>query len=515
MTGRSRFRFATAAVIGFGIGIFFASSLDLTRWSWAQSGTRGSVQLHGPNTLPEGASTFADIAETVTPAVVSVRTTRTARGRPQVRGRVPQGMEDLFEQFTPPQQQRRQEGEGSGFIARSDGYIVTNNHVVAGADQVTVVLSDRRTMRARIIGTDSTTDVAVLKVDATNLPTIALGDDEATRIGDWVLAVGNPLGLDFTVTAGIVSAKGRGDEIRLPNSGGLTVSDFIQTDAAINPGNSGGPLINTRGEVIGLNSAIASNTGFYSGYGFAIPITLVREVMDDLIKNGRVRLPVMGVQVAPVTPEDAGVNGMESITGVKVAGFNPSGNAPARSAGIEVGDIIVAINSKKVDRVSSLQRIVRTHDVGETVTVDVMRFGARKSFKVKLEEAEQVAELAQNVAPGTGNSGSSAAPTVVPTRASKLGVTVAPMTATVARELELDGTRGVRVVDVADTGPAYGKLTANDVIVEVLFPSPRRSVTGTDELQRVLAGLKDGDYVSFMVKNPSLEDRVVNLRVGE
>ena len=237
MSGFSRFRFATAATVGFGVGVFFASSLDLTKLSWAQSGSPGAnVQMRGPSVTPEGTASFADIAQRVTPAVVSVRTTRAARqgARPQIRGRVPEGMEEFLEQFGAPQQ-RRQEGEGSGFIVRPDGYIVTNNHVVSGADQVTVVLSDRRTLRAKVVGTDSTTDVAVLKIDGSNFPTIALGNDESTRIGDWVLAVGNPLGLDFTVTAGIVSAKGRGDEIRLPNAGGLTVSDFIQTDAAINP----------------------------------------------------------------------------------------------------------------------------------------------------------------------------------------------------------------------------------------------------------------------------------------
>ena len=214
---------------------------------------------------------FADIAERVTPAVVAVNTTRNAAPAARMRGRAPQGMEDFLNQFGGEPQPRQQRGEGSGFIITADGYIVTNNHVVADADQVQIVLSDGRTFKAKVVGTDSTTDVAVVKIDAKGLPTLPVGNDESTRIGDWVLAIGNPLGLDFTVTAGIISAKGRGSEIDLPNAGGFTISDFIQTDAAINPGNSGGPLVNLRGEVIGINSAIASQTGFYSGYGFAIP----------------------------------------------------------------------------------------------------------------------------------------------------------------------------------------------------------------------------------------------------
>jgi serine protease Do len=513
MSGISRFRFATAATVGFGVGVFFASSLDLTKLSWAQSGSPGAnIQMRGPSTATDGTSSFADIAERVTPAVVSVRTTRAARqgARPQIRGRVPEGMEDFLEQFGAPQQ-RRQEGEGSGFIVRPDGYIVTNNHVVAGADQVTVVLSDRRTLRAKVVGTDSTTDVAVLKVEGSNFPTIGLGNDENTRIGDWVLAVGNPLGFDFTVTAGIVSAKGRGDEIQLPRAGGFAVSDFIQTDAAINPGNSGGPLINTRGEVIGMNSAIASNTGFYSGYGFAIPITLVRQVMEDLIKDGRVRLPVMGVLVQSVTADDAGVNKMTHIGGVKIGGFSPANAGPAKNAGMEIGDIIIAIDGKPIDRVGELQRIVRGYDIGDQVSVDVIRFGAKKVFKVKLVEAAPAEVASVGVDPR------GPAPTLPAnvTESSKLGVSVAPLTEEVARQFSMPTVRGVRVVTVSDIGPSYGKLTSNDVIVEVLHPTPRK-ISGTDDLQKALAGLKDGDYVSFLVQNPALDgQRVVNLRLGQ
>ncbi len=504
----SRFRFATTAALGFVVGVYFASGMDWTRWSWAQASASSTpTAMRGPGVTDGGS--FADIAERVTPTVVAVNTTRNARpqaSRP--RGRVPQGMEDFLEQFgNGNQAPRQQRGEGSGFILSSDGYIITNNHVVADADQVQILLSDGRSFRARVIGTDSTTDVAVVKIDAKGLTALPIGNDEATRIGDWVLAIGNPLGLDFTVTAGIISAKGRGSEIDL-RAGGFTISDFIQTDAAINPGNSGGPLVNLRGEVIGLNSAIASQTGFYSGYGFAIPITLVKAVADALIKDGRVRLPVMGVSVQPLQPEDAGINGLTRVAGVKVGAFNPADGGPAKSAGLEVGDVIVSIDGKAVDRVSSLQRIVRSRQVGETVNVDVLRYGSKKSFKVKLVEGVAITRVSAAPVPS-----STANPT-----AGKLGFVVEAIAPDIARQFGISVDKGVRVGEVSPDGPARDKLSAgSDIIVEVLYPTPRRAIKSVTDLQAVVSGLKTGDYVSLLVFaiGPNGGNRVVNLRVGE
>jgi len=504
----SRYRFATVAIGCFAGGVFFASGMDWTKISWAQSTTGNrpaAVMGRGPMGS-EGLNTFADIAERVTPGVVAVNTTRSVRPRANPRGRVPQGMEDFLEQFGGPQP-RQQRGEGSGFIMSADGYIVTNNHVVADADQVSITLSDGRVFKAKVVGTDSTTDVAVVKIDARGLPTLTTGDDEKTRIGEWVLAVGNPLGLDFTVTAGIISAKGRGQEINLPNAGNFTISDFIQTDAVINPGNSGGPLINLRGEVIGLNSAIMSQTGFYSGYGFAIPITLVKNVSDALIKEGRVRLPVMGVSVTRVEPEDAGINGLARVAGVKVMGFNPPDGGPAKAAGIEVGDLIITVDGKPVDRVSSLQRIVRQRRVGDRIPVEVMRFGTKKRVEVRLVEAENTAQLAVNTdAPDAASNPS----------AGKLGITVEAVPTDVAARLKTNG-RGVRVTDVSQDGPARDKIAAgSDIVLAVLYPTPRRDVRSVADLQSAIAMLKDGDYVSLLVQSmdPRLGQRVVNLRIG-
>ena len=510
----SRFRFAATATMSFIVGVYFASAMDWTRWSWAQKAPGGSqIAVRGP--MADGAS-FADIAERVTPAVVAVNTTRLARpmlNRRRGQGQVPPGMEEFLQQFG-GQQPRTERGEGSGFILTPDGYIVTNNHVVADADQVQIVMSDGRSFKAKVVGMDSTTVVAVVKIDAKGLPTLPVGNDETTRIGDWVLAVGNPLGLDFTVTAGIISAKGRGRELQQQQQqqpgGSFSISDFIQTDAAINPGNSGGPLVNLRGEVIGLNSAIISQTGTYSGYGFAIPVSLVKSVADALIKDGRIRLAVMGVQVTAIDPEDAGINGLSKVAGVKVGGFNPPDGGPAKAAGIEVGDVIVAIDGRAVDRVSALQRIVRTHRVGDQVKVDLVRFGTKKSVTVKLVEAEALAKVADASSPSPVNGAKPVS--------GKLGVTLEPITPEIAKQLGLKSESGVRVGEVSETGPAKDKLVpGQDVILEVLYPTPKKTIKSVSDLQAVLSGLKAGDYVSLLVYlgGPNGGNRVVNLRLGE
>ncbi len=492
-----RVRLSVAVTAAFVGGVVFASGMDLTRFGWAQTGTSANAVALTPvnGVVPEGTGSIADVAERVTPAVVSIRATRAARPRTSNRN-VPPGMEEFLEQFE-RQQPREQTGDGSGFIVNPDGYIITNNHVVAGATVLDVTLSDRRRFRARIIGTDSTTDIAVIKIDGARFPSIPLGDDEKLRIGDWVVAVGNPLGLDFTVTAGIVSSKNRGSEVSLPNSGGLAINDFIQTDAAINPGNSGGPLINLRGEVIGVNSAIASQTGFYSGYGFAIPITLAKAVMEDLIRDGKVRLPVIGITVTEVDPEDAGLAGLSRIAGVKVQ--TVTDNGPAMKAGIESGDVIVSVAGKDVDRVSALQRTVRSNDVGQTIEVVGYRFGKKRTFKVTLQGAESVPSLIANrgVTPTTPNA-EPPSPTRLP--ASKLGITVESLTPEASATMNLPEKGGLRVTDVASDGAAYGKLVAGrDIILEVTYPGERRPVKSVADLRAVVDGLQPGDYVGLRV----------------
>jgi serine protease Do len=507
----ARARFGAAVAIAFACGIVFASGFDLTRFGYAQSRSvataKPTVQEVKP--ISDASNAFVSIAEHVTPAVVSIQAERDARSRAQraPRRNAPPGLEDFFQQFDPRQQP--QEASGSGFIVSKDGYILTNNHVVENFDRVSVTLTDHRTFKAKVVGRDPTTDVAVIKIEGKDLPTATLGNDESARVGEWVLAIGNPLGLDFTVTAGIVSAKGRGGT-DLPGlgRGDYSITDFIQTDAAINPGNSGGPLVNSRGEVIGINSAIASQSGYYQGYGFAIQVTLAKQVMDDIIEHGRVRRAVIGVAIAPVDAEDAAVAGLKEITGVKVGGYSGD-NSPARAAGLEAGDIIISADGKPTDRVSTLQRIIRGHEPGETVTVEVMRYGTKKTFRVKLAEAPSETSVAAR------ESDDSVAP-VSGITYDKIGVRLEAISADFARANKIpEANRGVRVVDVNTNGPARNRLFQNDIITAVLFPAPRKEVRSVDDLQAVLSRVKDGDYISLLIFDAQRNTtRVANIRVG-
>lgn len=508
----ARMTFGGAVVAAFLSGLVFASGLDLTRFGYAQSTPSRTAASTVAPIVPPAVSdlniAFASIAEHVTPAVVSIRSERTQRqtNRPQQRQR-PRTFEDFFGM---PDQQPQQ-ASGSGFIVSQDGYILTNNHVVQGFDRVEVTLTDRRTFPARVIGRDATTDVAVLKIDQRNLPFTTLADDAATRIGEWVVAIGNPLGLDFTVTAGIVSAKGRSNNDVRVNGSNWAITDFIQTDAAINPGNSGGPLVNIRGEVIGINTAIASQTGFYSGYGFAIPITLAKEVLDDFIEHGRVRRAVLGVSIRDAVAEDAAVAGLKDVTGVLVQPFTEdNANSPAKRAGIEPGDVIVKAGGKVADRVSTLQRIIRSREPGETIEVEAWRYGTRKTFNVRLGEAT---DSATRVASNTRERNED--PTGG-TSTEKLGITIEPITEAQARQNNISNEhRGLRVVDVDQNGPARRGLGRNDILLAVINPQPRRELRTAEDLQKALANVREGSYVSFMVYNLDLDQsRIVNLRVG-
>src|SRR5512146_292049 len=327
-------KFGGLVALAFALGLLFAGLLDLPSRSSAQESHLAvaippvqAPSIPAAKPLVELSDAFSAVADHVRPSVVYIRSQRTER--PSQR-RLPPGMERFFPRFGPNRPELEQ-GSGSGFIVSADGYILTNNHVVEGAETVIVRLLDRREFKAKIVGTDPNTDVAVLKVDARGLPPVALGNSDDAHVGSWVLAIGNPLGegLTFTVTSGIVSAKGRALN-GLPGRGAGSIQDFIQTDAAINPGNSGGPLVNIRGEVIGINSAIASSTGFYAGYGFAIPVTLAKQVMDDLIRYGKVRRAVMGVAIANATAVDAKAAGMKEVTGVYVRSFSTDTDSPAK-----------------------------------------------------------------------------------------------------------------------------------------------------------------------------------------
>ncbi|MDB4883233.1 MAG: hypothetical protein JWL95_1999 [Gemmatimonadetes bacterium] len=517
-TNFSRVRLGAAVVTAFVCGLLFASGFDLTRFGFAQDGSKGAkVASSQVQSLAETGSAFEAIADHVTPSVVSIQTTRVQSARP--RGGQP-GIEDFFRNFEPQRQPNvPQEASGTGFIVSKDGFILTNNHVVADADKVTVTLLDKRIFEAKVIGRDPNTDVAVIKIDGSDLPPVALGDDNNSRVGQWVVAIGNPLGLDFTVTAGIISAKGR----PLPGllGGKYEITDYIQTDAAINPGNSGGPLVNIRGEVIGINSAIASSTGFYAGYGFAIPVTLAKQVMDDLIKYGKVKRAVIGVQINNASAVDAKAAGMKEVTGVVVSAYSldAAGDSPAKAAGIQPGDVIVAADGKPTDRVSTLQRVIRAHKPGETVSLDVMHFGEKKTFKVKLIEAPDAQQIASTDAPVPGI----IEPASQGRRFDKVGITAEPVSsALVARaKIEEPYRRGLMVSEVSVTGPAYHKLDAdNTILLQVLNPGPKRDLHTVADLDAVLSRLRTGDVVTFLVydvrQNPTTpgSTRAISLEVG-
>ena len=501
-TGYSRARLGAAVVTAFICGLLFASGFDLTRFGFAQDGKGAKVASSQVQSLAETGSAFEAIADHVTPAVVSIQTQRVRVARSRT-PRAPQGgIEDFFRNFEQQQGQQpreqAQEASGTGFIVSKDGYILTNNHVVADADKVTVTLLDKRTFTAKVIGRDPSTDVAVIKVDGSDLPVANLGDDNVARVGQWVIAIGNPLGLDFTVTAGIISAKGRPLPGLLQSK--YSITDYIQTDAAINPGNSGGPLVNIRGEVIGINSAIASSTGFYAGYGFAIPVSLAKQVMNDLIAYGKVRRAVIGVQIGDASADDAKAAGLDRVTGVLVGGYAP-GPSPARDAGIEAGDVIIAADGKSTERVSTLQRIVRSHKPGETVTFDVMRFGTKKSFRVKLTEAPDDPETL--AAAGTGEVTPAQVSPAQSRKLDKLGITVEAMSADMRAQVPEQYKRGIIVSDVAVTGPSFHKLSSDgSILVEVLNPGPRRALRSPADLDAVLSSVKSGDLVSILVFNP-------------
>ncbi len=526
----SRAKVGGAVAIAFASGLVFASGFDLTPFSWAQQKTPARPASLAPAAAPASVvelnTSFVGIADRVSPAVVSVSAERTEQPaqrqqqRPNIQRRnVPPGIEDFFQQFGPQEQQRPQFSSGTGFIVSKDGYVLTNNHVIENMDKIRVSLSDRREFPARVVGRDPQTDVAVLKINAPDLPVAAFGDDEAVKVGEWVLAIGNPLGLEHTVTAGIVSAKKRGStELQGLNQDRYAIQDFIQTDAAINPGNSGGPLVNIRGEVIGINSAIATRTGYYQGYGFAIPINLARDVMDDLIKNGRVRRAVVGVSIRDVNPAEARAAGLNTITGALVADY--SGDpSPARAAGIEVGDVIVKADGRAVDRTATLQRIIRSHEPGETVELEVMRYGDRKTFRVKLTEAPSEAEAVaannrterepENEREPSGGGNYEARP---------LGVTVENISDEFAREARLTADRrGARIVGTEQWAQRqYFSADGSDIITAVLFPRPRKDIRSTGDLREVLGRVKNGETISLQVYNVRIgSSRVVSLTIGD
>ena len=511
--GRDVLKLGGIVAIAFAAGLVFASALNLPKPGQAEAAHAVNIVTGtaAPLKTVDGVlPSFADIADRVRPSVVYVQTQRTET---QQQLQVPPGFQDLFPhfQFQGPRRPHIATGSGSGFVVSADGYILTNNHVVADADKVKVTLLDNRQFDARVVGRDPATDVAVIKIPADHLTPLAFGNSDQARIGDWVLAIGNPLNFTFTVTAGIVSAKGRGLAGLQDPEDRYQIQDFIQTDAAINPGNSGGPLVNLQGEVIGINSAIASQTGFYSGYGFAIPINLARRVMDDLIATGKVQRAVLGIAIKAITPEDAEAVGLTQIHGVVVDNFSGQ-DSPAKAAGLQAGDVIIALNDTAIDHVAQLQTMVGFKRPGEVVRVTVVRSGGQRlNYNVRLAPASE-ADSTQ-LASATGRRGAAGAASEA---ASKLGFDIEGMSPDLVRAAGVsEDRRGPVVSDVEEGGPAWGRLATPDEGPDVVLNVNQTRVRTRDEFLRAIHGLKTGEVVTLRVMNlgdRSNPTRVVRLR---
>jgi serine protease Do len=334
---------------------------------------------------------FVSVADISTPAVVHIKTTINASTRSQ--GNNP------FEEFFGPNFQSPQRGPqqatGSGVIITKDGYIVTNNHVVDNASKVEVILEDKRAYIAEVVGTDPETDLALLKIQEENLLYLNLGNSDDLKVGEWVVAVGNPFNLTSTVTAGIVSAKGRNINLLRERGGEYAIENFIQTDAAVNPGNSGGALVNTSGELIGINTAIASQTGSYSGYSFAIPINLAKKIIGDLKDYGEVKRAILGVRIQDITQELANDKGLENLTGVYIPAVSEGGSAD--KAGVKEGDVITKISGVRVDKSSELQEQISKYHPGDKVDISLVRDGKEKTLSATLLSKEGEKEMNTDV----------------------------------------------------------------------------------------------------------------------
>ncbi len=426
--------------------------------------------------LPATPGSFTELAKKASPSVVNISTVKVIKGGERA-PRTPFGpqdpFKDYFDRFFRDQMPKefKQQNLGTGFIIDKEGFILTNNHVVEKTDEIKVRLSDDKEYKAKIIGRDPKTDLALIKIEPDNsLTPLPLGDSDRLEVGEWVVAIGNPFGLGNTVTAGIVSAK-----YRQIGMGGY--ENFIQTDASINPGNSGGPLLNTKGEVIGINTAIFSRAGGSVGIGFAIPVNMAKELLPQL-KKGKVVRGWLGVMIQTITPELKDKLDLKDEKGALVADVTSGG--PAEKAGIKRGDVIVTFDGKEIKEMKELPYIVGSTPVGKEVTVEVIRKGRTERIQVKIGELEGEQETQEE-----------------PKEKPKLGLTVQELTPELARGYGLTETSGLVVVDVEGNSPASGAgIRPGDLIVEV----DQVRVGGLEQFNKQILSYRTGDTVLFLVK---------------
>jgi serine protease Do len=512
---RAKAKVVLYSAIAFLFGVGMASGLGWTSPTHAMPSLTEAPQISPDAVQPalDLSEAFTNLAEAVTPAVVRIESRRPGVVAP-AGAQVP----EAFRRFFPDVpdggggEPAPRTASGSGFVVSDDGYILTNNHVVEGAEEVTVYFPDRRYLTARIVGTDPFTDVAVIKVDASErLASMALGNSDELKVGEWILAIGNPgfgssTQLDFTVTAGIISARGRGlgllrgDLFDDPRFGDQlsrwTIEDFIQTDAVINPGNSGGPMVNLRGQVVGINSAIASSTGVYQGYGFAIPINLARRVMEDLVEFGHVQRPRIGVQIGEVAAEDAEVYRLPSVSGVLVISVEP--DAPAVGV-LQAEDVIVALDGEPVGYVAELQAKIAEHRPGESVTVTVYRDGRRTDVRLRLAEA-----------PINGPPTAAVERTVLSEE--RLGINVESLDAELAERLGFSSPGGVVLREVAP-GSVAARRNVGQFVGFRLVRINDRPIATRDDVAEALDDVAPGEIVSLHFQDNEDAQRVVNVRM--
>ena len=488
--------------IGIVVGVVLTANFDM-------HSTAGAMQASGPvytegqvKTVQNNSSlnltnfnpnqAFTDIVEKVRPSIVSVYTLKTV----DVNNRNP--FFDFFGRRGMPDDDNhsfKQQGSGSGIIISNDGYILTNNHVVEDMDEIQIKLTDNREFPAELIGRDPKTDIALLKVDSDNLPISVLGNSDNVQIGEWVLAFGSPLSLTSTVTAGIVSAIGRNVNLL---GGGDAIENFIQTDAAINPGNSGGALVNINGEVIGVNSAIATRTNYYMGYGFAVPINIAKSVVDDLMKYGEVRRGYLGVYIEDVDAVVAKGVGLDKPQGVLVTSLL-EGRA-ADQAGIEEGDVILEVNGSEVNQPNELQAKIGTYNPGERVDVVIWRDESKRTISVVLQDRDGKTEIAVKEKD-----------VKVKKDIPNLGMNLKDLSNKQLNLLDLDG--GVVVISVeryssaADAGIRKG---------DVIFELDKKEIESIDDFNGQIEKLKKGDVVRLKVRvqqNNENFDRLVFMEI--
>jgi len=451
------------------LATYFATPINV-------SAKEKAISQDSVNFLGRLSSALAEVADAARPAVVNISTTSTVTVEDNPMGDM---FNDPFfrhffgDQFGQPGQKRKYKASalGSGVIVTENGYILTNNHVIKGADEIKVILYDKREFKGKVIGSDPKTDLAVVKINARGLPTLNIGDSAKLKTGDVVLAIGNPFGLNQTITMGIVSAVGRS------NIGLADFEDFIQTDAAINPGNSGGALVNGRGELVGINTAIFSTSGGYMGIGFAIPTDMAKSVMDSIIKYGKVIRSYIGVSVQNLTPELAKSLGIKETAGALVSGVEA--NSPADKAGLKRGDVIISLAGKPVTDATTLRNLVTATAPGTVVDVTIIRDGKKQTLHATLVEFK----------------GRSAVKEAEYHNILK-GVTVQDITMSVRDSLNLPGDlRGVVVTNISTDSPAAGLLQANDVIQEV----NRTPTQNVREFDQVASKIGKGSTVLLLI----------------